>query len=62
MTIKKWLMAATMAASLFALPAAAQGWYVAGSASWIDQDKSGNSGVTTRAFQTGNGAPVRSPP
>jgi opacity protein-like surface antigen len=57
----KPLFAAIGAASIaftVCLPATAQGWYAGGAISWLDQDKSSNSGVTTSAFNTGNGAPV----
>lgn len=41
----------------FALPAAAQEWYVSGSAGYVLQNDSSNTG-TTGAFTTGNGDPT----
>ncbi len=52
------LVAALNAAAIFAAPAAAQGWYVSGSAGFNFQGDSRNSGATTAAFTTGNGAPA----
>ncbi len=49
-------LAGVFAAS-FALPATAQEWYVSGSAGYVLQNDSSNSG-TTGAFTTGNGAPA----
>ncbi|PKP80297.1 MAG: hypothetical protein CVT79_15695 [Alphaproteobacteria bacterium HGW-Alphaproteobacteria-18] len=49
-------LASAFAAS-FALPATAQEWYVSGSAGYVFQNDSSNSG-TTGAFTTGNGAPA----
>ncbi|MFN3608850.1 MAG: outer membrane protein [Hyphomonas sp.] len=49
-------LASAFAASL-ALPASAQEWYVSGSAGYVFQNDSSNSG-TTGAFTTGNGAPA----
>jgi opacity protein-like surface antigen len=46
------------AALAIAAPAHAQGWYVSGSAGFNFQADSDNSGQTTSAFNTGNGAPV----
>jgi opacity protein-like surface antigen len=57
---RKILLAAALAtASVSAASAQSDsGWYGSASLSWLDQDASRNSGVTTAAFQTGNGAPV----
>ena len=48
---------AGVVAAGFALPASAQEWYVSGSAGFVFQEDSSNSG-TTGAFTTGNGAPA----
>lgn len=57
MNVRIALIALGAAVSGLALPAAAQDWYVGGSASYLLQNDSDNSG-TTGAFTTGNGAPA----
>jgi opacity protein-like surface antigen len=57
MNIRFALCALGVASFGASLPAAAQGWYVGGSAGYLMQSDSDNAG-TTGAFTTGNGAPA----
>lgn len=57
MKFRSALAFASLFAASFALPAAAQEWYVSGSVGYVLQNDSSNTG-TTGAFTTGNGAPA----